>query len=291
LSLDDTFVLDTREIVSPGGLPRLDVTITLNGETASFDRGAIERVTVNTRDGNDTVQLNSSPHGRLYVINLGTGNDEVDISPTTQDLQSNMASIRVRGDAGVGTLNLYDTATTHKATYELKPAPEGPDQSIITQATDVKAMAFPIYYKNLWFVNLVTSSGGNTVSVDDTAALFSTTVYGGSGGTDMEVHGTTSPLNYVGQSNADSVLIGKLGPNGGRTVSSIQGQVNLSDPEHALYLLVDDDADMATHLVQITDSRIAHLAPADITYQKSDIGKMVIVEGRGVHAYVGQGTP
>ena len=92
---------------------RVAVTRT-HAATASFDIGAIETVTVDARDGNDTVVINDLPAGENFdlsalTINAGNGDDTITISPTTDSFAP---SLIVDGQNDNDIINVTGAITT-----------------------------------------------------------------------------------------------------------------------------------------------------------------------------------
>jgi len=85
-------------------------TIALNGEDSS-----------NTGDDNaaDTITIESTRLGTATSVTGGGGNDIVNVTPTSQSLDSIQGSISLNGNTGNDTLNLYDQSTGGNITYTI----------------------------------------------------------------------------------------------------------------------------------------------------------------------------
>jgi hypothetical protein len=90
-----------------------------NGATDRFRLGSFSSVTVNTRNASDTVNVESTPAGVPLTVNLGSGTDAVNISPTAALLTTVQGDVTVHGGAGIDTLNVYDTANLGGNNYWL----------------------------------------------------------------------------------------------------------------------------------------------------------------------------
>jgi Ca2+-binding RTX toxin-like protein len=99
-SFNDSIALD---VTSSGG-----VTVQLNGEKATFDPGVISSIVVNGGGGNDTLRIDATPRLVPVTVHLGKGVDNVNLTPTAQQLQAIGGSVTIEGGGGTATLTLND---------------------------------------------------------------------------------------------------------------------------------------------------------------------------------------
>jgi Ca2+-binding RTX toxin-like protein len=110
----DTVTLDT--LTSSG---RTFGSVTLDGRSALFQSGTVAAVYVFTRDGDDTVNVVSTPAGTLSKVDGGSGNDTFDLSPTAHNLDAVQGLVTIKGGGGSDALVANDQANPAAATYIL----------------------------------------------------------------------------------------------------------------------------------------------------------------------------
>ena len=144
-------------------------TINLNGEVFQFDSGRVTSLTINTLTGNDTVNIERTVALRGVTVNLGSGADVINLSPTAQNLSNLASAVTVNGGSGSGTLNFFDQGIDTNQTYT------------ITNSMVARVGQSTVTYHNLANVVLDTSNGTNTITVKSTPAGTAFTVNGGTG--------------------------------------------------------------------------------------------------------------
>jgi hypothetical protein len=83
-------------------------TVTLNGETATFEPGQITSVVVNTGGGNNTVDINSTLASAPVTINGGSGNNSFVLTPASDFLDNIQGAVTINGGTGTSTLTVDD---------------------------------------------------------------------------------------------------------------------------------------------------------------------------------------
>ncbi|HLJ94520.1 MAG TPA: hypothetical protein VKU02_15135, partial [Gemmataceae bacterium] len=176
----------TRVLTVDGGqLDNPDDTITidqqngsyiviLDGETAQFDafdfftgRVAVSSITVNTGNGDDTVNVEQTISGRPVTLNLGGGNNTVNISPAAQDLSRIAETITINGGSGSDALVAWDHNSTLGRTFT------------ISNGTINATGGATLMYNNLSSLTILGGNGGNVFNLQGSSAAV--TLQGGSG--------------------------------------------------------------------------------------------------------------
>src|SRR5207245_11098691 len=93
-------------------------SVTMNGEVAQFDAkeffravAPVTTITVNTGNGDDTVDLESPLSSCPATANLGSGTDTVNISSTAQNLKNIAEAVTINGGSGFDSLFIWDQNT------------------------------------------------------------------------------------------------------------------------------------------------------------------------------------
>jgi autotransporter-associated beta strand protein len=122
-------------------------------------------------------------------------------------------------------------------------------------------------------------AGGNTFTVTNTAAVYTTTLFTGSGNDTVNVQGTTGPLQIRGGSGDATINVGS----GGR-VQSIQGPLTITGPAwFSAHLNVDDSGDPLNRNLNLTDRSLVGLGAAPINYD--NVSSMVVSAGSCNNGY------
>src|SRR5262249_34470437 len=158
------------------------VSVTLNGENWQFPSDQLRFITIANLQGYATVNIEGTAPGVPVTVNLGSGTDTVNITPTSQDLHNLFAGVQVNGGAGLDTLNVDDQANTSSQTYTMI------DGSISRSDSST------ISYVGINAINLNGGQGiDDTYAVQGTDDAF-TTIHTGSAGSTVDVLGTTGTL-------------------------------------------------------------------------------------------------
>jgi hypothetical protein len=173
-------------------------------------------ITINPGTGDDTVNIENTV-GLLsslpaVTVNLGDGTDTVNLSPSAQHLGNLGGGIVINGGSGADTLNLFDAGSTTDLNYT------------ITSTTIARPRMAAITYSNLANIALTTSSGSDTITVQNTAAGTALALTGG-GGNDTLVGSTASNTWDITGSNTgllSSTMI--AGPVSFAGVQNLSGQ-------------------------------------------------------------------
>jgi hypothetical protein len=130
--------------------------------------------------------------------------------------------------------------------------------------------------------------GTNTYNVVNTqagappAVVNLTTLNTGRGADTVNVKGTTGPLIVNAAGHADAVVnVGNAG-----SLAGINGALTLNNGPSWSHVNVDDSADMSGHPnVTLTDTALANLAPATISFGANSLAGLTITGGSGANTY------
>lgn len=269
---------------------------TLCGSSASslqsFADANFSSVLIRPGNGNnDVVNLERTIAARPVTVELGSGTSTVNLSPTTQNLDTLQGAVTVTSGGGTDTLNVNDQANhADQQTYTLTA----------TSLARPGAATVTFRLNDVHRADNVVVNGGlgdrNTYTVANTADVFLTTLNSGRGRDNaVNVAATTGPLNVV---NADPVGVAttvKVAGSSPGTVQNMRGALTLANAGGAgglIDLVVDDSGDTARHpAVVISESGISGLAPADIHYTQANLKGLTVIGGSGGNIYTITNTP
>jgi hypothetical protein len=155
---NDAITIDTS---STGG-----VVVTLNGETATFDSGVINSITVRPGAGNNTINIEHTLDVAQVTIKDSGGSDTVNISPGAELLDNIQGDVTINGD-GRETLTVNDQNDQASNTFT------------ITSSTVKRDGSALITYSGLQTVTV--NGGGGTVIYNVTSSGTPLTIKAGGG--------------------------------------------------------------------------------------------------------------
>ncbi len=250
-------------------------------------------LTVNTQTGTDTVNVQAI--GAAASINAGGGNDTINVSSNapanTGTLAGIAAVLTVNGGSGTSTANVSDTGDGNASTSTLN-------------GTGLTSTAFGsgggLSYSSLAALNVSLGSGGNTVTVANTAGGTNTTVNSGKGSDTVNVQATSGPttVNTGGGSNTNVVNVGSLEPATGGIVGHIQGALTVIG-DGGDTMNVDDTGDTSSHAATLTPTTLTGLGMGTSGIAYSGLANLNISLGSGgatgnsfaINAPAGQNLP
>jgi hypothetical protein len=193
-------------------------TVTLNGEEAQFDSrefiravASISSITVNTGDGDDTVNIEGTLSRLPVTINLGAGTDTVNVSPTAQNLSSLAGTVTINGGSGSDALNLFDEGTDSNQSYT------------VTQSTVTRPNMATVSYYNVANVTLNTSNGADKITVQSTSGGTALAINGGSGVNTLVASAADNTWNITGSDTGTLTSAGIAGPVNFTSVQNLTG--------------------------------------------------------------------
>jgi hypothetical protein len=265
-------------------------------QTVSFGDGNITSIAVNTGNQDFTVYIEQTLAVAPLTVDLGNGNDVVNISSGARNLNNIQGAIRVNYGLGIDTLDVHDESNTAAQTFSM--AAGSLSRSGAAPITYTLGLDYVTVYagqgNNVFNVSgvepnyattLFTGNGHDTVNVNDTSIGSSFTIDAGTGADTINVRATSSAV-YVNGNGQDTVNLGNAG-----SVHAIQGSVTITDPPAGDYATVnvDDSADTTARTAYLDAltfdgaayGRITGLAPADILYKYADTNTVTVQTGTG----------
>jgi hypothetical protein len=158
------------------------VEVTLNGMTAQFNPGAVTSIDVITKGGNNMIDVDATVAGVPVSISMLGGTGTVNISPSTENLDSIQGDVAVTGGSSADVLNIYDTANPYQVNYS------------VSSSTVTRTGSAAISYASIGRVNLYDGGGNDTCNIDSTALGSTLAVYGGGGDDTFNVSPTAHSL-------------------------------------------------------------------------------------------------
>jgi hypothetical protein len=202
---------DTITIDQANGVYR----VTMNGEVAQFDAkeffravAPVTTVTVNTGNGDDTVDIENTLSGWPATVNLGSGTSTVGISSAAQNLSNIREAVTINGGTGFDSLFLWDRNGTAGRTF------------IFTGQTITTSGAGTVTYNNLSNLVLLAGNQGNTITVQNTSTPL--TLNGGGGLNILAGSSAASTWNIM---RSDAGTLSSPNISGNVSFSSIQNLV------------------------------------------------------------------
>jgi hypothetical protein len=133
------------------------LSITLNGEHFSFDRGKINSITVNEGNGNDTVNVEGTVFGDPVTIYEGGGTDVVDVGP---DLNK-VPQLAVAGAGADAKLTVDDSADTKDGSYTI----DGFKAVLSRNQQTVSSISYVVQGHTFGEIDLTAGQGTNQILV------------------------------------------------------------------------------------------------------------------------------
>jgi hypothetical protein len=234
---NDTITVDT----SNGG-----VSVTLNGETATFDPGVITGIVVQPGGGSNTINIEHTLAFAPVTIN-DAGTDSINVSPTAQFLDNIKGSVTINGN-GTTTLTVDDQADNIPG-----------DVYTVTSSTVTRDFSALISYQGLSGVTLNGGSASDTVNVNSTASGASLTLNLGAAADTVNL--TPSTDNLINLQSGVTV-------NGGGATT-----LNVDDQLQASY----------SAIYSVTSSTVTRSFAATVTYH--GLSSLVVNGGSASDVY------
>ena len=269
----DTLILDDRNNANPSSWT---VTGSNVSRIYSVDIGQLPVVV--------TSSINYSGIANLQ-LNAGSGGNTITLSPTRQNLDELPVTNPFFQTTGLVTVNggrsdtliLDDQNNNSPSTWTVtgNAVTRSHSATVFGITTTVTST---IDYSGLGNLTVNGGPGGNTITVQNTAAGTNTTVNSGNGLDVVYVRGTTGPLTVnTEQGNApggsqgfDNVVVGSLVPNVGYVLDSIQGALTVNTVQGLGNLALYDTAATTSEQYTLTSDTITRSGMAPIHYLVSN---------------------
>jgi hypothetical protein len=197
-------------------------------QTVSFGDGNINSITVNMStvdffNLNIEQTLGSAP----LTVNMGTGDNTVQISPTAHNLDNILGAVTVHDGSGPDTVEIYDQAKSTPQNYTMAASSvTRPGSAVVTYGAGINS------------VNIYGGSGKNIYNVNGTEALFPTALNTGDGSDTVNVESTNGDLTVNLGSGTDILNVSPAAHN----LDNIQGSIIVNAGSGVDTLNADDQA-------------------------------------------------
>jgi hypothetical protein len=272
-----------------------------------FVYGGPDVVNLNGGSGNNTYHVYNPTLPTATTINTGDGNDTVNIKAThgpvsvnTTDLNGGHGHAQVNvGNAGsvqniLGAVTIYndDPSATN---VTIDDSADAGNRNVTIANAGITGLAPGTIRPVVFSTGLLTLYGGtgnNSYTVSSTPANGSMILNTGDGTDTDNVQATTVPLavnttDLNGGHGHDQVNVGNAG-----SVQSILGAVTVyNDDPGATSVTIDDSADAGNRNVTIAIAGITGLAPATIRPVVFSTGLLTLYGGTGNNTYTVSSTP
>ncbi len=182
--------------------------VTRNGQTTDYPAGTFKTIVINTGDGTNVLDVDSSTKDVSVEINAGPGNTTVNVGGDSQDLTQLVGDLTVNGDSDGNTqVVLFDTQDNSNETYTL------------TDTTFQSTHSGLVTYQDLQGMAINGGIGNNNLIVDSSDSLITIpggVHYDGGGGFN------TLTLTQTGGDTQDTDTY-RVGPNNGEGTDVIAG--------------------------------------------------------------------
>ncbi len=240
----------------------------------------------------DNIFLNANGHDRVFVEQLTSKSqvivDELAVGATddvtlgaSSSLFGVSGHVSVNGGAGLATLSIDGSADTNSGNLVIGLDNLG--NGVI--GPDIASRRITFVPASLQSLTLKTSTGGNHVTYDlpsGTPAAFTARLETGSGNDVVDI--LSNPANAIlqieGVAGNDQVHLGAAGSS---DASALQGQIAIGNSGGADTLSVDGSGVTAPRVVAVSDSTIAGLIAASLSY--ANLSSLSVTGGVGVEAF------
>lgn len=214
--------------------------------TAKFPRSEVTSINIAALDGIDTINIESAFPGIPILVDGGIGNDTINLTPTSDNLDFISAALTIQGNTDPGntdndTLVLHDTANVFADTYQ------------ITNMTLDRDVIQTMNYNGLETIQIDSGSGGAVFNVTSLLSI------------------TTLNLNTGGGN--DSVNIGA----GTLNADLVDGNINLFGQGGTNDVLIwHDESNTSTATYTVTSSSLTRTGAGTVTYGTIEV---IVIEG------------
>ncbi|MHB1426081.1 MAG: hypothetical protein ACYC3I_23200 [Gemmataceae bacterium] len=248
---NDTVTINTT---SSGG-----VTVTLNGQTATFDAGQISEIYVFAGGGYNTINILGTPSGVPTYVN-SIGDDTVTVGNTASSQGSNGSMAGIQGSvdvfgSGSIVLNVDDSGDPNAQTVSMHDGTisYGSAASIFYTATSSSS-------GGVTSLSIYGGSGGNTYNVYSTSRIYTSTwLDSGTGNETVNVYATNGYLDDYNPGGTTKIYVG-LG-----NMTNINGPVN-AYAAGATLLYLNDSNDTTARTVTMGDGYLYGLGGTGAIY-------------------------
>jgi hypothetical protein len=252
---------DTITITTTGGLTVVQINPTQRVATidplgtiqCSFTASAVQRITINSGSGNDTIRIESA--AATISVDTGEGDDNIDLSFNNRNLDSITGGTTVVGGNGSDTLWVYDNNTSTAKTFT------------VTGAQINRAGFGGVFYgASVDFLNLTTGTAADTVNVEGTFANAT----------------SSTPVWLWSAGGAETVNVGRTSDG----IRGINANLTINNDPALTTLNINNGPDTGARVWNIDAVEnygyLIGMAPANIYWDNSDISSINLTCGSGV---------
>jgi hypothetical protein len=191
-----TFLGNTLDGLTINGGSGTNTYTVVNTPASGAPGGA--PTTLNTGNGNDTVNVQGTAYLMPLTVHAGSGADVVNLSPTAHNLSDIAGAVTLVGGGGSDQLAIHDEAYAPNTTYTLGGTP--PSHTLSRNSA-----ALITYSGFTGAISIFGGSGNDTFVFSDTATLSGTLIGGGGSNTlDLSAY-TTGLAVYVTGADAGTI--------------------------------------------------------------------------------------
>jgi Ca2+-binding RTX toxin-like protein len=249
---DALVVTDTD---APSNTYTLTATALARTGAPTITYGTLESVALYGSLGGSQYDIESTPDGGTTTVHGGPGNDAIEVTPTSHNLDSLGGDLTISGGGGTDSLILDDSAYLSNAIYFV--------EDTYTQRTDFD---WRINYNGVENLTLDGGTGASSMYIDGTPAGSTTTVNGGPGQDTVNIAGFSHQLSNLG---------GPLSVDGGSGTNDMNAY---------------DDFTTGTQTYTVTASTLTRTGAPTVTY--ANFGSLTLDTGAGNNAtYIDSTAP
>jgi hypothetical protein len=230
------------------------VSVSLNGEIAQFEPSAITGIKVDTKTGNNSVNVDRT--SVPVDIRLNGANDTATICQGSKRLEAIGANVTVTGSIGFDSLYVYDQNAPLAQTYTINSS------SLKT------TLSATISYSLINGITIYGSDWANKYVINGTSPYSpGTTLNTGDGNDDVDVYRTTGTLTIKLGAGTDNVTISPAAHN----LNDISGSVTVTGGSGTDRLFINDQGNLAAGTsYAMTATSVQRPGSAPISYSAID---------------------
>jgi hypothetical protein len=310
------------------GLARF-ATISFNEHEGFFDIPVLDEYTVKTGTGTNTINILNT-FGATVDLNTGTGSATVNVKGTsaigldiegqagfdTVNIGNNGSLQGIKSDVGLNAipsaggskrvaLFVDGSNETSPQNVSMGADPQGRADFLIAGLIPVNIFGDPDFIQygaaHTSLVDVKGGKGSNTYTVNDTIPTGSTQIDTGTGNDQVFVQGTSGQLFINSQGLAasnqglTSITVGNSINANNRSLLTIHGAINITNPHSLSSLTLDGSADLVNRTVVLSatpsQGEIDGLGGgASIFYNPGALGAIHIIGGEGSEQYLIRST-
>jgi hypothetical protein len=258
---------DIKLDVFTGGLIFADV----NGYVKQISQSAVSSIQVEAKELNDQIRIGGTAAGQTVFVFGGRGDNTVFLSHNAKNLDTIQGNVHAEETGGKTTVTLHDENATAGRTFTAFGSVKfgGSNAEILYDYVDVA--------HDLNFVIIRGGAHGNTYRLSNPTVTTSFRIDAGAGADTVNISSTFGGVTVEGGGGLDTVTVGADFLSGMRDV---KGLVYVSNVAPFTNLLLNDFGDPNPNPnIQVTDTNVTGLGPAEILFDKGELASLTIETG------------